>query len=648
MSLQPACRRLVTALLGLVSVLALFAAAPALAQQRSAEVIRVPLAAGGSEQLYEQSFALVIGASAYRNRWNTLPGVPGDVREVKSALEAHGFAVTVVSDPTRDQLDAALRGFVQKHGAKLSNRLLIYFAGHGHTLTTLAGVKLGYIVPVDAPNPAVDPGGFRANAIGMDAIEGLARQIDARHALFLFDSCFSGTIFRVRSGAVPDDISDKTGKPVRQFITAGDEKKTVPDESHFRREFVSALRDGAADLNKDGYITASELGMYLEREVTNYTKRAQTPRYGKIRDPELDKGDFVFVSPVPAPAKPAPFRLTSADEVEQRLWDSIDKSTDPRDFRGYLDDYPQGRFAPLARRQIRVLESTITAQARSPSTAGTRSTAASAPEVKRPAAPASSPAAGFQVQPKLYVLAVGVGAFASKDIAPLKFPGKDARDVAAALLRQKGRLYRDVQVRVLSDAAATRDAVVDGLEWLQRQPTQYDTSVLFVSGHGVLDPAQGFTFLTTDSDLDCFKRSTVSMTDIRTTLASVAGRSVAFLDTCSGQANSTLSRGLARSSGLIDELASAESGVVVFSACSARGGSYEDALWTNGAFAKALIEGLDGKAAFTPGSDRITVKQLDLYVSERVLQLTNRRQSPVTQFPAGVPDFPLAMAVRSP
>jgi hypothetical protein len=33
---------------------------------------------------------------------------------------------------------------------------------------------------------------------------------------------------------------------------------------------------------------------------------------------------------------------------------------------------------------------------------------------------------------------------------------------------------------------------------------------------------------------------------------------------------------------------------------------------------------------------------LDLYISERVKSLTGGKQSPVTQAPGGVPDFPVA------
>ena len=93
--------------------------------------------------------------------------------------------------------------------------------------------------------------------------------------------------------AVPQHISYKTDKPVRQFITAGTADEEVPDESVFRRQFVAALQ-GDGDTNQDGYVTGVELGEFLNNTVGNYSKGTQHPQYGKIRDPNLDKGDFVF------------------------------------------------------------------------------------------------------------------------------------------------------------------------------------------------------------------------------------------------------------------------------------------------------------------------------------------------------------------
>lgn len=59
----------------------------------------------------------------------------------------------------------------------------------------------------------------------------------------------------------------------------------------------------------------------------------------------------------------------------------------------------------------------------------------------------------FTFQPKLYVLAIGVGAYKDKELS-LDFAAKDAKDFAAVMERQKGGLYRDVAVRVLTDAPA--------------------------------------------------------------------------------------------------------------------------------------------------------------------------------------------------
>jgi uncharacterized caspase-like protein len=94
---------------------------------------------------------------------------------------------------------------------------------------------------------------------------------------------------------------------------------------------------------------------------------------------------------------------------------------------------------------------------------------------------------------------------------------------------------------------------------------------------------------------------------------------------------------------VINELASAENGVVVFSSSTGKQYSLEDPQWGNGAFTKALVEGFNGKADYNRNG-RITHKMLDFYLSERVKELTGGQQTPVTQAPGGVPDFPIALS----
>ncbi|MBU2644815.1 SUMF1/EgtB/PvdO family nonheme iron enzyme [bacterium] len=328
-----------------------------LSAQRGVEV-SIPDQNGRQTQLYRNSHALVIGASQYRNGWSKLPGVLIDVSEVKTALEKHGFQVEVATDPDYRQIKNIFENFISKYGRQYENRILVYYSGHGYTHKLKWGGEMGYIVPVDAPDPNLDLNGFLDRALDMEQIEVYAKKIQSKHAMFLFDSCFSGSIFAL-SKAAPAVINYKTSKPVRQFITAGNANEKVPDKSVFRSQFVAAL-NGEGDVNLDGYITGSELGEFLQTSVVNYTNESQHPQYGKIRHPKLDKGDFVFQllsdpQPTPTP-KPAP----DGDIV---LWQTIQGSTDIRDYEDYINAYPNGHYTPTAKVMVRRLKQRQTSYA---------------------------------------------------------------------------------------------------------------------------------------------------------------------------------------------------------------------------------------------------------------------------------------------
>lgn len=251
---------------------------------------------GDPTALYHESYALVIGASGYRNGWAPLEGVRQDVPMIQKILETHGFQVKVVMDPTIKQLRGELEAFVDEHGLTLDNRLVIYFSGHGHTQPA-NGQEMGYIVAVDAPLPDRDREGFLRHAVDMDAIKGLARRMQARHAFFVFDSCFSGSFFKARNRPqIPKHVTARVAERVRQFLTSGSANQPVPDESIFRRYFVRAL-EGEADLNKDHYVSGVEIGLWVSDQVIDSSQNSQTPQFGALRDGELDRGDTVFELP---------------------------------------------------------------------------------------------------------------------------------------------------------------------------------------------------------------------------------------------------------------------------------------------------------------------------------------------------------------
>ena len=262
------------------------------AQSRAIRPVNIQIPNEGKVQLYEGSYALVIGVSDYQNNaWVDLDSVGADVKAVRETLEEQGFVVETLMNPTKNRLLNGITDFIDTHGYEQENRLLFYYAGHGHTQER-NGRKFGYLVPADAPNPFENEKVFYRKSLKMEQVISWSKQIESKHALFVFDSCFSGSVLQSRAVTVPEDISYLTAKPVRQFISAGSANQTVSAVSVFRPLFIRGI-NGKADLDKDGYVTGVELGMYLQKQVPYY-ETGQTPQYGKIRDPYLDEGNFVF------------------------------------------------------------------------------------------------------------------------------------------------------------------------------------------------------------------------------------------------------------------------------------------------------------------------------------------------------------------
>jgi uncharacterized caspase-like protein len=268
-------------------------------------------------RLYSGYYALVIGCGDYQQGWPSLPNPVKDAMQVAALLSSMGWTVDVLKNPDGNTFQRTLNKLVAGPGRNRDMAILLWFSGHGHTIEEADGTKLGYLVPVDAPDPNKDLFGFLERAISMRRIETVSKQIRSKHVLMAFDSCFSGAIFQMVRSRPSPYIQEKVSYPVRQFITAGMENEQVPDKSVFKDVFIQGIKEGFADLNKDSYITAQELGAYLQEKVTNYSRRSQHPQFGKINNPKLDKGDFVFVLKSSEPSSQSD-RITSVLEAEKK------------------------------------------------------------------------------------------------------------------------------------------------------------------------------------------------------------------------------------------------------------------------------------------------------------------------------------------
>ena len=245
--------------------------------------------AAGDMTLYNASYALVIGIDAYHNGWPRLSGAVDDAKRVAKALKEKGFYVTFKKNLSSSDLEQVFKEFFIFKGENPQARLFVWFAGHGHTLD-----GEGFLIPSDAPRPAAGAR-FKYKALSMRRFGELVRLAKSKHALAVFDSCFSGTIFDTQRTAPPPAVTMATTLPVRQFLSSGDSNQAVSDDGRFRKLFIRAIKGETwADANGDNYLTGSELGLFLTDRLTNLTRTRQTPRYGKLRDEDWDRGDFVF------------------------------------------------------------------------------------------------------------------------------------------------------------------------------------------------------------------------------------------------------------------------------------------------------------------------------------------------------------------
>jgi hypothetical protein len=256
----------------------------------------IPLSDGSVFDGYTESYALVIGISQY-DHWPNLRNGHRDAEEVYKSLVDLGFDAVILSDsmgkkPTRENI---LNELVKLQNKDKNARVLIYYAGHGHSVAIphTDGFFKGYIVPKEGnPNNIL-------TYISMDNIKDITEMYQAKHVMYIFDSCFSGHFVDIsRASTVPTPlIQRKITAPVRQVISAGTAAQEASDgtfHSPVTEAFLDIVRRGKGDLNNDGYITGEEVAFYIRQQVEQASLGGQTPEYGKMRG--FKDGDFILKS----------------------------------------------------------------------------------------------------------------------------------------------------------------------------------------------------------------------------------------------------------------------------------------------------------------------------------------------------------------
>jgi len=254
-------------------------------------------------------------------------------------------------------------------------------------------------------------------------------------------------------------------------------------------------------------------------------------------------------------------------------------------------------------------------------------------------------AKGKVILPNLWILSIGINRYQDKKLPSLSYAAADAEGIVAAFGSQKGKLFREINSMVINDGSRikpTYENIIDNLNYLSKAGHN-DVALLFIAGHGIMDDRGEFYFLPSDAvirDDGTIKRSrAISWREIKSIL-DIPAKKLLFADTCHSEGVSGKKTRGVDSDRFVKELQ--EANAVIFTSSRGRELSQESDSWKHGAFTHALIEGIQGKADLIK-DNKISMKELDAYVSETVPKITSGAQHPITNTPDGYVNFPVAI-----
>ena len=288
--------------------------------------------------------ALVVGNSAYA-AIGTLPNPGNDADDMTAALRRLGFDVTTVRDADRAGLNEALRVFTRESaGADVA---LVFYAGHG---LEVDGVN--YLVPVDARLERDTD--VRFETVALDDV--LASTVGASLRVVILDACRNNPLSRSmqRTGAARSVSRGSFGELNEALL--GDETLVA---------YAAAAGTTAADGTGRNSPYTSALLAYLERPLEigilfrEVRARVLESTGGEQRPHEY--ASLLGEHYLRGAAGPGTVTAATAVSGEARaqqetvFWQSIAGSRNAADFEAYLEQFPNGVFARLARNRVAAL-----------------------------------------------------------------------------------------------------------------------------------------------------------------------------------------------------------------------------------------------------------------------------------------------------
>ncbi|RWM88857.1 MAG: hypothetical protein EOR84_25860 [Mesorhizobium sp.] len=305
--------------------------------------------------------ALVIGNSKYAHAV-ALPNPANDAHLIASTLRNSGFQVIEGLDQDNAGMHSLISRFTeQSYDAELA---VIFYAGHGMQVD-----GKNFLIPVDAE--LTSPAYLKTRTVQIDDFMA-ALPAEPAIGVIILDACRDNPLARTLAASMPKSRSASFGSGLAPIEAKSDGVGTggvliayatdpgaiAFDGNGLNSPYSAAL---ARHLTEPGVEIQSALTR-VRGQVTETTQGRQRPWHN------ASLGREVFLGQSKAEAAPATKPIAGASgamraaapvtneppswEVEQRLWDEASKRSSIPFYEAYLEQFPSGRFATVARLNI--------------------------------------------------------------------------------------------------------------------------------------------------------------------------------------------------------------------------------------------------------------------------------------------------------
>jgi uncharacterized caspase-like protein len=299
--------------------------------------------------LAEKRVALVLGNAAYQNT-TPLKSPTYDAADLAAVLGRLGFEVVEGVDLDKRAMERTMRQFTQKLAR--ADVALFYFAGHA-----LQSGGQNYLMPIDARLRSEGDVDFEAVPLAL-----VLRQMEreAKTSIVLLDACRDNPLARTlartlgtRASLIGQGLAEvKAG--VGTLVGFSTQPGNIALEGEGRNSpYAKALMQHVEAPGKD----VSRVLVAVRNDVLQATAGKQVPwEFAALTD-EVYFRPVAAAPPMQSPAASAlPPGTTTTElppdydkEMEIAFWNAIKGSKSPAVLQTYLDRFPRGTFAGLAR-----------------------------------------------------------------------------------------------------------------------------------------------------------------------------------------------------------------------------------------------------------------------------------------------------------